>query len=120
MKKILVFIMLVMSSLLGFSQNQPTNPESGKASFYSKTWDGRRTSSGEKLNSTLYTAAHKTLPFGTLVRVTNLTNCNWVIVKINDRGPHIKNRIIDLSWGAAKHLGIIAAGIAEVEVEVVQ
>jgi rare lipoprotein A len=120
MKKILVFIMLIMSSLLGFSQNQPTNSESGKASFYSKTWDGRRTSSGEKLNSTLYTAAHKTLPFGTLVRVTNLTNCNWVIVKINDRGPHIKNRIIDLSWGAAKHLGIIAAGIAEVEVEVVQ
>jgi len=55
-----------------------------------------------------------------LVRVTNLTNCNWVIVKINDRGPHIKNRIIDLSWGAAKHLGMIAAGIAEVEVEVVE
>ena len=120
MKKLLFFIVLVTSSLLGFSQIQSPRPESGKASFYSKSWDGRRTSSGEKLNSNLYTAAHKTLPFGTLVRVTNLSNCNWVIVKINDRGPHIKNRIIDLSWGAAKHLGMIAVGIAEVEVEVLE
>lgn len=118
MKKLFLFIALTISYLASYSQEVTPQPEKGKASFYSKKWDGRRTSSGEKLSSALFTAAHKTLPFGTLVRVTNLTNCNWVIVKINDRGPHIKSRVIDLSWGAAKQLGMIAAGIAEVEVEV--
>ena len=120
MKRFIVFILLVCKSLVGLSQDSHPSAERGKASFYSKSWDGRKTSSGEKLRSDLFTAAHKTLPFGALVRVTNLTNCNWVIVKINDRGPHVKNRIIDLSWGAAKQLGMLSAGLAEVELEVLQ
>jgi len=103
-----------------FSQPTVGKNETGKASFYSKSWDGRRTSSGEKLASAKMTAAHRTLPFGTLVRVTNLKNCNWVIVKINDRGPHIKHRVIDLSWGAAQKIEMINAGIADVELEIIR
>jgi rare lipoprotein A len=110
----------ILVSLNGFSQNKNQNFEVGEASFYGKKWDGRRTSSGEILRSHKMTAAHRTLPFGTKVLVTNLENCSYVVVKINDRGPHIKKRIIDLSWGAAKELGIISAGLAKVEVAILE
>jgi rare lipoprotein A len=87
----------------------------GVASFYSRYHQGRLTASGERFNYNLLTAAHKTLPFGTLVRVTNLATKASVIVTINDRGPFVKGRIIDLSRRAARAIGI--EGIAKVSIE---
>ncbi|NPA50837.1 MAG: septal ring lytic transglycosylase RlpA family protein [Epsilonproteobacteria bacterium] len=90
----------------------------GIASYYGKKWHGRTTANGEKLNIYALTAAHKTLPFNTKVRVTNLENNKSIIVRINDRGPYIKGRIIDLTDYAAKELGILEKGIAKVKIEV--
>ncbi len=89
----------------------------GKASYYHKKFNGRHTASGEIYSGAKLTAAHRTLPFGTHVLVTNLRNNRQVIVKINDRGPFSKTKIIDLSTSAASKLGIITAGIADVKVE---
>lgn len=89
----------------------------GKASFYSKRATGSRTASGERLHHDSMTCAHKTLPFGTLLRVTNLSNGKDVIVRVTDRGPYRKGRIIDLSWGAAKAIGMLAQGVTQVIVE---
>jgi len=93
--------------------------QSGIATYYSDAFQGRYTSCGEKYDYTLYTAAHASLPFQTLVKVTNLANNISVVVKINDRCPHYYSRIIDLSKAAAKKLDIIASGIANVKLEVI-
>lgn len=90
----------------------------GMASWYGPGFDGNRSASGEIFNQNALTAAHRNLPFGTLVRVTNLDNNLSVVVRINDRGPFIGNRIIDLSAGAARVLGLISSGVAPVRVEV--
>jgi len=92
--------------------------EEGLASWYGGKFQGRLTSSGEVFDTNLLTAAHKTLPFGTLVRVTNLANGLSTIVRINDRGPFIEGRIIDLSRAAAKQMDMIGTGTAPVSVEV--
>ncbi len=92
--------------------------EIGVASHYS-TKTGSKTASGERLVDSKFTAAHKTLKFGTLVKVTNLKNNKTTVVKINDRGPFIKGRIIDVSQAAAKQLGFHSQGIAKVKIEVV-
>ena len=91
--------------------------QTGKASFYSKRATGSRTSSGERLHHDSLTCAHRTYPFGTLLRVTNERNGKQVIVRVTDRGPHGRGRIIDLSYRAADELGIIAQGVAVVKVE---
>jgi rare lipoprotein A len=91
----------------------------GMASWYGPGFHGRRSASGERFNQNALTAAHRNLPFGTKVRVTNLNNGRSVVVRINDRGPFVGGRIIDLSAGAAKMLGMIQSGVAPVEVEVV-
>lgn len=93
--------------------------EYGIASYYSDSFHGRSTASGESYNKTKFTGAHKTLEFGTIVRVTRLDNNASVKVRINDRGPYIKGRIIELSRKAANQLGIIQDGNAKVKVEVV-
>ncbi|AZI13742.1 septal ring lytic transglycosylase RlpA family protein [Avibacterium paragallinarum] len=90
----------------------------GKASYYHNKFTGRKTSSGERYDPNRYTAAHKTLPMNSYALVTNLRNGRKVIVKINDRGPFVKGRIIDLSRVAARELGIIHQGIGQVRVEV--
>ena len=90
----------------------------GIASFYGAYFAGRKTASGERFNPSKMTAAHKTLPFGTRVRVTNMRNGRSVVVRINDRGPFIRGRVIDLSRGAAGVIGMIGRGIAPVRVEV--
>ena len=92
----------------------------GIASWYGSDFHGRKTSSGEIYNMYALTAAHKTLPFGTYVRVTNLNNKRSVKVKINDRGPFIKGRIIDLSYTAAKKIDMVESGTAKVKVEIVK
>lgn len=89
----------------------------GIASFYSKKATGSQTASGERLHHDSLTCAHRTLPFGTILRVTNLANLRSVTVRVTDRGPYRRGRIIDLSWGAAKELGILAQGLASVIVE---
>ena len=91
----------------------------GLASYYGRAHDGRHTASGEVFDMHAMTAAHRTLPFGTRVRVTNLSNGRRVVVRINDRGPHKKKRIIDLSYGAAREIGLVGAGVGQVRVEVV-
>mgnify|MGYP000137033679 FL=1 len=87
-------------------------------SYYSSKLNGQKTASGEMFDNTKLTAAHKYLPFGTMVKVTNPQNGNSVIVKINDRGPHTKNRDLDLTQSAFKILGNIKQGIMKVEYEV--
>jgi rare lipoprotein A len=91
---------------------------SGLASFYATKFNGRRTASGERFNSKLLTAAHLSLPFGSLLKVTNPSNSQSVIVRINDRGPYIQNRVIDLTRAAADLLGITRLGVAQVEIEI--
>jgi rare lipoprotein A len=93
--------------------------QTGKASFYADKFEGVFTASGEKYRHNKLTAAHKTLPFGTKVRVTNLENEKTVEVIINDRGPYVEERIIDLSKQAADELGFINKGLADVKIEVI-
>lgn len=108
----LIGLLLVCSAALAQVQT-------GKASFYADKFEGRPTASGEKYRHNKLTAAHKTLPFGTKVKVTNLDNNKSVEVIINDRGPYVDGRIIDLSKSAAEQLGFINQGLAEVKVEIV-
>lgn len=92
----------------------------GKASYYGSEYKTtRKTANGEHFNKDAHTAAHKTLPFGTIVKVTNLKNNNSVTVRINDRGPFIKGRVIDVTTGAAMKLGMINSGVVPVEIEII-
>jgi rare lipoprotein A len=97
--------------------SQTIDKPKGKASFYSDKLHGRNTASGEKYDKTLLTGAHRTLPFGTMVKVKNLKNNKSVIIKINDRGPHHESRIIDVSKKAAEELDMVKDGQVEVELE---
>ena len=100
---------------------QPQNPsvsgkaEVGTASYYADKYHGKKTASGERYNMHEMTAAHRTLPFGSKVRVTNLNNSKSVVVRVNDRGPFVKGRLIDLSLAAARKLDMIRSGVARVE-----
>jgi len=94
--------------------------EVGVASWYGKRFNKRRTSSGERYNMFKMTAAHKTLPLSTNLLVTNLVNGKQVIVKINDRGPFVGDRLIDLSYGAAKKLGMIGLGTTQVSIKAIE
>ena len=91
----------------------------GKAAWYGKKFNGRKTASGQRFNSAAFTAASNTLPFGTMVRVTNVKTKKSVTVRINDRGPKQADRIIDVSRAAAARLGMLKSGTAEVEIKVV-
>lgn len=91
----------------------------GRASYYAEDFHGKRTASGERFDINKYTAAHRTLPFGTKVKVTNLKSKKAVILTINDRGPHVKTRIIDLSKASAIAIDLMRYGAARVSIEVV-
>lgn len=91
--------------------------QTGKASWYGKQFHGRKTSSGERFDMNQMTAAHRTLPIPSYAKVTNLANGKEVIVRINDRGPFHSNRVMDMSFGAAKKLGMVNSGTANVRVE---
>jgi rare lipoprotein A len=106
------FFFLIIISLTAQTQ-------SGKASFYADKFEGTRTASGEKYKHNKLTGAHKTLPFGTKVRVTNTANNKSVEVVINDRGPYVEGRIIDVSKAAAEELGFVNNGLADVKLEVI-
>lgn len=93
---------------------------SGWASWYGPGFDGNLSASGERFNQNALTAAHRHLPFGTLVMVRNLDNGRSVVVRINDRGPYVGDRLIDLSAGAANVLGMMSSGVARVEIQVIE
>lgn len=126
MSAILMLGIFLSAPSLLFAKERPSHNAShaksiiGIASFYSTKFNGRRTASGEKFNSSALTAAHLSLPFGSLVKVTNMRNGKTVVVRINDRGPHVKGRIIDLSKAAATKIGIGRAGTARVRLEVLK
>jgi rare lipoprotein A len=92
----------------------------GLASFYAAKFNGKRTANGERFNPKLMTAAHLTLPFGTQLKVTNLRNMKSVIVRVNDRGPHVRGRIVDVSRAAAELIGMRHSGTARVELEILK
>ena len=92
----------------------------GIASYYADEFHGRRTSNGEVYDMHALTAAHRTLPFNTAVRVVNLENGRIVVVRVNDRGPFKDNRVIDVSLEAARQLGLIAEGTAPVKIEIIE
>lgn len=116
----------LLSAILAFMilptdlQTKPRtgHTETGVASYYHDRFQGRKTANGERFDQNTLSAAHKTLPFGTVVRVTRPDTGNSVVVRINDRGPFVKGRVIDLSREAARELGMIQKGLVPVKVEV--
>ncbi|MBY5991852.1 septal ring lytic transglycosylase RlpA family protein [Ferrimonas balearica] len=99
-------------------QGRAGTTEQGLASFYADKYQGRTTANGERFDQNAMTAAHKTLPFGTKVRVTNLANNRSIVVRINDRGPFVRGRIIDLSRHGFRQIADLNQGLVEVRVEV--
>lgn len=117
LKSVFAFVFISVLKLIN-----PSNEDriiSGKASYYAHKFEGRRTSSGQKYRASERTAAHRTYPFGTLLEVTNLRNGAKTLVRVNDRGPHTKKRLLDLSYSAAKDLGLVSSGVAVVSIKVV-
>ena len=94
--------------------------QTGRASWYGRYFQGRSTASGEAYNMAGLTCAHRSLPLGTLVRVTNLSNHKSVVVRVNDRGPYFANRVVDLSYAAARFLGFSQAGTQQVRLDVLR
>lgn len=116
---ILFLIILFFPGRVPASSSSDADTFQGKASFYGGTFQGRKTASGEIYDINTLTAAHRTLRFGTRVRVKNLRNGREVTVRINNRGPYIKGRVIDLSIRAAQELRMTGAGVVPVEVTIV-
>ncbi|TBU78668.1 septal ring lytic transglycosylase RlpA family lipoprotein [Pseudomonas daroniae] len=116
-------VLLILFSLLAGCNGLPFGGvpgdyrAEGKASYYGKAHHGNKTASGERFNQNDLTAAHRTLPFGTRVKVTNLNNNRSVVVRINDRGPFTRGRIIDVSHKAAEALDMIRSGVVSVRIE---
>ncbi len=107
-------IVLLFFPLISFSQD---HYQTGVCSYYGKKFHGRKTANGETFDMYAMTAAHKGLPFNTQIKVTNLKNNKSVIVRINDRGPYIGKRILDLSYGAAREIGLGRSGVGKVTIE---
>ncbi len=115
MKKYILTLILMLGLISGITAQQYS--ATGLASYYADKFDGRKTASGEIYSHSKLTAAHPTLPFGTMLKVTNLKNGKSVIVRVNDRGPFVKGRIIDLSKSAAIKIDAIRDGLVKVKVE---
>jgi rare lipoprotein A len=122
-----IFFLLLLTLTAGCSATPTKSPAhgsgyktSGKASYYADKFQGRKTASGERYDQNAKTAAHRTLPFGTKVKVTNVKNGRSVVVRINDRGPFVKGRIIDLSRSAFARIGDPRAGVIRVKIEVLR
>lgn len=113
-----VLAALAMSPLASVDAQASGFTQQGAASYYADKFHGRRTASGERFDNNALTAAHRTLPMGTKIRVTNKRNGESVVVEINDRGPHVKGRLLDLSKRAARDLRMINSGVAHVQLEV--
>ncbi len=119
MKKYL-FILFCFAVKISFSQSDTTFYEKGIASYYAKAFEGRRCSSGEKFRHDSLTAAHKSLKYGTRVKVVNLNNDSVVVVRINDRLPKNSKRCIDLTRRGAKQLNFLVQGLTKVKIELIK
>lgn len=120
LKKLIIVLGAIFTAILLSENAYAKTYEKGKASYYSNYFNGRLTANGEIFsNSKIYTAAHKSLPFGTKVKVTNLKNNKSIVVRINDRGPYVKGRVIDLTKAGAKKLDMVKSGVAPVKLEIV-
>lgn len=119
---VLWLVLVTLCACASTPESRPSQAfrQVGLASYYADRFHDRRTASGERYHVKKLTAAHRHLPFGTLVRVTVLKTGASVKVRINDRGPFVKGRIIDLSRAAAKEVGILRSGVAKVEVRVIR
>ena len=117
----LLLTLLLVAGCAGPGTLSPreVHSEIGMASYYAQEFHGRETASGQVYRNDGMTAAHRTLPFGTKVRVTNLANGRSVVVTVTDRGPYRRERIVDISKRAARELGIVRQGVARVRVDVV-
>jgi rare lipoprotein A len=115
--KLKIALIATLLLIIGFTPLPAQVQQKGKASFYANKFHGRKTASGERLHQDSLTCAHRTYPFGTKLKVYNPANGRSVVVRVTDRGPFVRGRIIDLSWRAAKELGIIAQGVATVFVQ---
>jgi rare lipoprotein A len=102
------------------SNKKPAATETASHGIASYYWQGTKTASGEKFNTNDLTAAHPTLPFGTRLRVTNVSSGQSVTVRVNDRGPFVHGRVVDVSYAAAEELGMVGGGIAKVKLDVIQ
>ncbi|WP_322027491.1 septal ring lytic transglycosylase RlpA family protein [Burkholderia sp. BCC1977] len=91
--------------------------QTGRASWYGRDFHGRRTANGERFNMNALTAAHRTLPLSSYIKVTNASTGKWVVVKVNDRGPYKRGRVLDLSYAAARMIGLVHAGTGRVKIE---
>ena len=124
LNQIILIFLLIIVLLASFQNNLIAqkkilgSEKEGLCSYYANKFDGLNTSSGEQYDKTLYTAAHKSLPFNTLLAVFNLKTEKFVIVRVNDRGPHGKTRLIDISKAAADELGITKLGITKVRIKI--
>lgn len=118
MKKIGTLVTLLSLFILSTDAVATSHKLVGEASYYADLHHGRKTASGEIFNMHALTAAHRTIPLGTKVKVTNLGNGKSVRVKVNDRGPYAKGRVIDLSREAAVQLGMLKSGVAKVNIEI--
>jgi rare lipoprotein A len=116
----IIFSTFSFSPFQTSADEKPPQGTVGNASWYGSQFHGRRTANGERFNMDELTAAHRTLPFGSKVRVTNQATNDSVVVRINDRGPHAGNRVIDLSRAAAKALRLIESGVAPVKLEILR
>ncbi len=120
--KIIPFLLLIILAATschrktGGSSSEVSGSETGMASYYAESYNGKKTANGEIYNSSDLTAAHKKLSFGTKVKVTNLSNGKTVKVRINDRGPFVSGRIIDLTRAAAKKIDMIGKGVVKVKI----
>lgn len=110
---------VVLAAFVVASITATAQVQTGKASYYSDKFEGSPTASGEKYRGSKMTAAHKTLPFGTKIKVTNLANSESVILEVNDRGPFVEGRILDVSKAAAEKLRFFNQGITDVKIEIV-
>jgi rare lipoprotein A len=122
-----VYGLLLLAFLAGCSAPQPASPAhksgdraTGKASYYADKYHGRKTASGERYDKNAMTAAHRTLPFGTRVKVTNVANGKSVVVRVNDRGPFVKGRVIDLSRAAFAAIADPREGVIRVKITVLK
>ena len=116
----LFFTSLLLLALSACGTSKSTFTQSGQGSYYADKFRGRPTASGTPYRPSKLTAAHNTLPFGTKIRVTNTRTGRSVKVTVNDRGPHVKGRIVDLSKKAARRIGLVDAGVAPVQLKVVR
>ncbi|WP_082026456.1 septal ring lytic transglycosylase RlpA family protein [Flammeovirga sp. OC4] len=118
LKKVILLLSCLVTITTLYGQTKVGDKKRGQSSYYANKFHGRKTANGERFNMYAYTCAHRELPFDTYLKVTNLKNGRWVVVRVNDRGPFKSNRILDLSKAAASKINMIEDGIAKVEIEI--